>query len=152
MKDWRPVDRRYLREFIPAMVAYVLVTIFVWPFVDHVHNVVGRVLLSLLPMVPIGFVARALIHRIRDGDELENRLFLEATAIASITVGMASFFRRLPGGRRRLETRGRPALHHAGPDRGVGAGSRLGPTPISGRMMRGTCAQCDDRQPCGPRR
>lgn len=92
MKDWRPVDRRYLREFIPAMVAYVLVTIFVWPFVDHVHNVVGRVLLLLLPMVPIGFVARALIHRIRDGDELENRLFLEATAIASITVGMASFF------------------------------------------------------------
>lgn len=87
----RPVDRRYLREFFPAMGAYVVIMLVVPPAMSRVHGTIARSLLALLPVIPTIFVARAIIRRILGGDELERRVFLEATAIAGLIVALASF-------------------------------------------------------------
>ncbi len=46
---------------------------------------------SLLPVVPIAFFARALVRFIRDNDELQRRIDLESIAIASLIVSMVYF-------------------------------------------------------------
>ncbi len=90
----RSVERRYRREFFPAMFAYVLVIlacswILKHPLADADPWVRGAV--SLLPVVPIAFFARALVRFIRDNDELQRRIDLEAIAIASLIVAILYF-------------------------------------------------------------
>lgn len=86
----RKADTRYLREFFPAMIAYVLVLVLVWPLSKQVTSPVLDVLIALLPAVPVLFVARAMVRRILAGDELERRMHLEASAIAALVVGLLS--------------------------------------------------------------
>lgn len=50
-----------------------------------------RSVVSLLPVVPVAFFARALVRFIRDNDELQRRIDLEAIAIASLIVSLAYF-------------------------------------------------------------
>lgn len=87
----RGVDRRYLREFLPAMIAYVAVMLLAWPLLPKVHAPALRFVVALLPLCPAALVARALVRRIVGGDELERRVFLEATALAALAVGLGSF-------------------------------------------------------------
>lgn len=46
---------------------------------------------SLLPVVPIAFFSRAMVRFIRDNDELQRRIDLEAIAIASLIVAIGYF-------------------------------------------------------------
>jgi hypothetical protein len=87
----RPEGRRYLREFFPAMLAYVLIMFLIWPMEQHVHHVAARVAIALLPMVPVAFVVRAMVRLVLASDELERRIQLEAISIASLTVGLLAF-------------------------------------------------------------
>ncbi|MDN5924448.1 MAG: hypothetical protein L0H70_05555 [Xanthomonadales bacterium] len=87
----RKAERRYLREFFPAMAAYVIVVLTLWPMVAHIDSVVGKVLLSLLPVVPVIFVVRAMLRLLLASDELQQRMQLQAICIASLTVGLLSF-------------------------------------------------------------
>lgn len=87
----RRVDRRYAREFFVAMVGYMLIMTLVWPQIDHVGSVWLKVVIALLPMIPTLFAARAIARRIRDSDELQRRVQLEAAAIAGLVVGMFTF-------------------------------------------------------------
>lgn len=87
----RKVDRRYANEFFIAMASYVVIVLLVWPQVEHVHALWLKVIIAVLPVVPTLFVARALVRRIRSGDELEHRMFLEAAAIAGLVVGLVTF-------------------------------------------------------------
>jgi hypothetical protein len=90
----RPVQQRYLREFWPAITAYVIVLFgSIW-LLRHFGDSLGMILrsaLALLPMVPIALVARAIVRVIRDSDELERRIDLEAVAIAGLLVGLGFF-------------------------------------------------------------
>jgi hypothetical protein len=81
--------RRYLREFLPPMAAYiVLVFVSVW-LLKHVDNGWLRALVALLPVPPIAFALRAIVRYIRDADELQRRIELEAVAISTAFVSLA---------------------------------------------------------------
>jgi len=80
--------RRYLREFVPAMAAYV-VTLFasVW-LLKRVDEPGLRALVALLPVPAIGMAMRAIVRHIRDADELQRRIELEAVSIATAFVSL----------------------------------------------------------------
>ncbi|WP_183423409.1 hypothetical protein [Luteibacter sp. Sphag1AF] len=78
----RPVHKRYLREFLPAMAAYVVLMLgSVW-LVRYVSSPPARAAITLLPTIPIAFAIRAMVRAIRGQDELERRIHLESFAIA----------------------------------------------------------------------
>ena len=87
----RTAQRRYIREFFPAMGAYVLLLFASPALLRHVHSTALTVLIVLLPVVPIVFVVRAMVRLVLASDELERRLQLEAISIASMSVGLLSF-------------------------------------------------------------
>lgn len=85
------VQRRYMREFLPAMAAYVVVLLLsVWAL-QHVQATALRVLLALAPAVPVAIAGRAVLRFVRDSDELQQRILLEAGALAALVLTMGSF-------------------------------------------------------------
>lgn len=86
-----PAQRSYMREFLPAMAAYVVLLLVSQLLLRQVHPVPLRVLVVLLPIAPIVFVVRAMVRLVLASDELERRLQLEAISIASMSVGLLSF-------------------------------------------------------------
>ena len=87
----RAAQRRYVREFLPAMAAYVLLLFVSLELLKHVDAVPLRAVIVLLPVLPIVFVVRAMVRLVLASDELERRLQLEAISIASLSVGLLSF-------------------------------------------------------------
>jgi hypothetical protein len=80
--------RRYVREFLPPMVGYVIaVFLSVW-LLKHVDAPVLRALIALLPVPAIALAMRAIVRRIRDADELQRRIELEAVSIAAACVSL----------------------------------------------------------------
>lgn len=49
-----------------------------------------RVLVALLPLLPIAFGIRIVVRAMLAGDELQRRIDLEAMAVASLAVGLGS--------------------------------------------------------------
>ena len=87
----RNVHHRYAREFLPAIAAYVVVLLLsVWAL-RHVEATALRVLLALAPAVPVVMAARAVLRFVRDSDELQRRIMLEAGALAALVLTMGSF-------------------------------------------------------------
>ena len=81
--------RRYRREFLPAMLAYVLVVfVSVW-LLKHIEAPWLRAVVALLPLPPIALGLRAIVRRIRDADELQRRIELEAISIATACISLA---------------------------------------------------------------
>ena len=80
---------RYLREFMPAMAGYVI-TLFlsVWLLKRGVEEPGLRALVALLPVPAIGMALRAIIRYIRDVDELQQRIELEAVSFAAAFISM----------------------------------------------------------------
>jgi hypothetical protein len=87
----RPVHKRYLREFIPAMLAYVALILLFGYVVPRTQDRVWHVVLAVLPLLPVALVIRAMVRVIRDQDELERRVDLEAIAIAAMATGFGYF-------------------------------------------------------------
>ena len=82
------VRRRYLREILPAMVGYVLaVFLSVW-LLRRVDAPALRALIALLPVPAMAMAMRAIVHRIRDADELQRRIEVEAVSIAAAFVSL----------------------------------------------------------------
>ena len=82
------LNSRYLREFLPPMVAYVLILFFsVW-LLKRVDEPGLRALVALMPVPAIGMALRAIIRYIRDVDELQQRIELEAVSFAAALVSM----------------------------------------------------------------
>lgn len=86
----RAIEKRYLREFLPAMTAYVVVMLTVWPLLRTTDDRMLRTLIALAPVVPVLFVVRAILRQILGADEMMQRLHLEALAISAGVVGLAS--------------------------------------------------------------
>jgi len=87
----RTVHKRYLREFIPAMLAYVVLILLFGALVPKTESMLWRVVLALLPLLPIVLLIRAMVRVIRGQDELERRIDLEAIAIAAMATGFGFF-------------------------------------------------------------
>jgi hypothetical protein len=74
----RSVDRWHVRSMLPALMAYVLLMVYVWP------------LAVLLPMLPMLFVAWSMIRYVNRCDEMERRQHLESAGIAVVVVSIVS--------------------------------------------------------------
>ena len=87
----RAVHKRYLREFFPAMLAYVVLLLLSVTWLKTLEGTWARALVTMLPVVPVAFVIRAMVRVIRDQDEFERRIDLESIAIGG-GVGGFGFF------------------------------------------------------------
>lgn len=85
------VSRRYAREFLGAMCVYALLLIAAIYALSRAEALWTRTLLALLPVLPVAFAARALVRFVRDSDELQRRIQLEAFALASLVLTLGSF-------------------------------------------------------------
>lgn len=80
--------RRYTRELMLAMAAYVLVLFAsVW-LLRHVQAPALRALVALAPLPPIALALRAIVRYIRDADEMQQRIELEAVCLATAFVSL----------------------------------------------------------------
>lgn len=86
----RAVERRYMREFVPAITAYMLLVLLSGTLLHHTTATAWRALLSLLPVLPIALVVRAMVRYVTGSDELEQRTHLQALAVAASVVGMGT--------------------------------------------------------------
>ena len=81
--------RRYLREFVPAVLAYVLLVLASAWLLKRVEPSWLRAVVALLPVPPIALALRAIMRHVRDADELQRRIELEAISIATACVSLA---------------------------------------------------------------
>ena len=80
--------RRYLREFLPPMAGYVVALfVSIW-LLKRIDEPVLRGLAALLPVPPIGLALRAIARYIRDADELQQRIELQAVSFATALVSL----------------------------------------------------------------
>lgn len=87
----RPVHRRYLREFFPAMAAYMILLFVALPLLDRIEATWLKVVVALLPVLPIVWLLRAVLRFLLGSDELEQKIQLQAIAIAAMSVALLSF-------------------------------------------------------------
>jgi hypothetical protein len=92
LRDSAPagLSRRYRRDFIPPMAGYVVVMLGWKRLLDAVGPAWLRVLVALLPAVLVVLVIRAIARFVRDSDEMQRRIELEAVAIAAGIVAALS--------------------------------------------------------------
>jgi hypothetical protein len=80
--------RRYLREFVPPMALYVLtICLSVW-LLKQVEHPLLRIVIALAPVPPVALAVRAMMRHIRDADELQRRIEVEALAIGTAWVSV----------------------------------------------------------------
>ncbi len=87
----RAIHKRYLREFFLAMAAYVALIVLYGVLVPRLPNSPWRFVLASVPLLPVIGVIRAVVRLVRDEDELEQRIDLEAFAIAAMLTGFGFF-------------------------------------------------------------
>ena len=81
--------RRYRRVMLPAMGAYTgLVLLSTFLLRQGIAALPLRALVALLPVPPIAFALRAIVRYIRDSDEMQQRIELEAVCIATALVSL----------------------------------------------------------------
>ena len=86
--DRPALRRRYLREFLPPMLAYVVAVMASVLLLKRVDEPALRALVALLPVPPVALAMRAIMRHIRDADELQRRIELEAVSIATALVSL----------------------------------------------------------------
>ncbi len=79
-------QRRYNRDFMPPMVAYVAVMLVWKPLLARIDATWLRFAIALLPVVFLVLVIRAMARYVRGCDELQRRMELEAVAISAAVV------------------------------------------------------------------
>ncbi len=88
----RPAQMRYLREFFPAMAGYVVLLPVSILLLKHVAMPVPlRVVVVLLPVLPILLVLRAMTRLLQGLDELQQRIQLQAMGVTCAVVGAGTF-------------------------------------------------------------
>ncbi|MCJ0826304.1 hypothetical protein MQC88_10140 [Luteimonas sp. 50] len=82
------VRRRYLRDFVPAMGGYIVLLFASMWLLKRVDEPALRALVALLPVPPIALMLRAIVRFIRDADELQRQIELEAVSLATALVSL----------------------------------------------------------------
>ena len=78
--------RRYTRELMLAMASYVMVLfVSIW-LLKRIEEPALRALVALAPLPPIALAMRAIVRYIRDVDEMQQRIELEAVSFATAFV------------------------------------------------------------------
>lgn len=80
--------KRYTREVMLAMAGYVVLLVLSILLLKRVEDGLLRALIALLPVPPMMLVLRAMIRYIRDADELQQRIELEAVSFATAFISL----------------------------------------------------------------
>jgi len=80
--------RRYTRELMLAMGVYVLVLLASITLLRYIEAPALRALVALTPVPPIALALRAMVRYIRDVDEMQQRIELEAVSLATAFVSL----------------------------------------------------------------
>ena len=83
-KAARSAHRKYVIEFVGSMVAYVLVLLAVVPFVSNATESPWRMVVALLPLVPIALMVWVLVRHYGRVDEMARRAIVESIALAFV--------------------------------------------------------------------
>lgn len=86
----RPKQKRYQKQVMLAMSVYIALMLFVWPLVRTVSGLPLKWLIALAPLLPMLYVIALMARRIRDSDELEQRLHLIGLGVATGVIGVLS--------------------------------------------------------------
>lgn len=81
---------KYNVSAMAIMAVYVALMLFEWPLVGKTHDLAWRVVLALLPTVPVVAVIALAARRVMRGDELEQRMQLIALSVAVGVISVAS--------------------------------------------------------------
>lgn len=80
--------RRYTREVLLAMFGYAVLLCVSMVLLRTTQGLLPRTLLALLPVPPIVLVLRAMVRYIRDVDEMQQRIELQAVSAATAFVSL----------------------------------------------------------------
>ncbi|MEI7035471.1 hypothetical protein [Fulvimonas yonginensis] len=83
-------ERQYRRRLSLAMVAYMAAMLLVWPLSRTVGSVPLKVVLAVVPVLPMLYVIGLMARRIGASDEFEQRVHLLALGAATALLGALS--------------------------------------------------------------
>jgi amino acid transporter len=83
-------EKQYTRHVLVAMTLYMAFMLLAWPMVHTVTSVALKVCLALVPVVPMMYVIALMFRRIRESDELEQRMHLVGLGVATAVLGVLS--------------------------------------------------------------
>lgn len=86
----RKIDRWQLRAILPAFLVYMLLVLYVMPLETGISVPWLKAFVVLSPMLPVLFIAWAIVRYVNGCDELERMQHLEAAGVAIIVVSLAS--------------------------------------------------------------
>lgn len=86
----RFTEKQYQRHATLAGAAYIVAMLLVWPLTRTAGSLPLKVLLALLPLLPMFYLIGMLGRRIRDSDELEQRTHLVALGVSSAVIATLS--------------------------------------------------------------
>ncbi len=81
--------RRYLREMIPLAIGYAVAVLASVTLLKHVDGTALRAMIALLPVPFVALMLRAMIRHIREADEMQRRIEVEAVSISAALVSLA---------------------------------------------------------------
>jgi len=84
------IEKRYRRELLGASFAYAVVLVIVLPLARRAEVLGWQFVLALVPLLPLAWMLRATVRYIRDSDEFQRRLHLEALAVSAAVVCFVS--------------------------------------------------------------
>jgi hypothetical protein len=84
-------SKTYLLQFVGAIVLYAAVVFFTVRLLEMLGNSPWRLLVTLLPMIPIGLGLLAFLRFFGEMDELQKRIQLDALAFSFILTGLLTF-------------------------------------------------------------
>lgn len=88
----KQIQRRYVRDLIWAMTAYILILIVSLTTLRQFEfSKTLQILISLSPAIPVAFVILAIMRMLMDSDELQQRIQLSATAFSAALTGFITF-------------------------------------------------------------
>lgn len=86
------VQKRYFREFGISMGFYVVLLIAsVSVLTNFELPKVAQIVIALIPVIPTIFVLIAVMRALRDGDELQQKIQLQAVTFSAIVTGLITF-------------------------------------------------------------
>jgi hypothetical protein len=80
--------RRYRRELVPAMLGYVVLLVISMLLLKRVEDHALRAVIALLPVAPIALTLRAIVRYIRDADEMQRQIELEAVSLSTALISL----------------------------------------------------------------
>lgn len=85
------VERVYRQRLLASLVAYVVLLVISLTLLKQTENPAARVLLSLLPVLPVAFGVLAFTRFLRGIDELQRRIQLEGLGFSVAITGLLTF-------------------------------------------------------------